>query len=173
MMMMMMMMYVIIGAYSRCLHSVSFCFQIDAAATLMGTVANIGLLVINAQIPCGSVISLFGETNGPLAFTCGPMPTPQQLPGITYTSGIKALCCPTYTVHAEKAGYSASETISTSSLTTASFAQLQTGVPGTASLSNSNTTTSGQCNSSVTYQMLTQAQVRQYVTPVLCPILLI
>jgi hypothetical protein len=45
-------------------------------------------------------------------------------------------------------------------LTTASFGQLQTGVPGTASLSNSNTSSNGQCNSSVTFQMLTQAQVR-------------
>ena len=54
--------------------------QIDATAAFMGTVANIGLLVTNAQIPCGSIVSLIGETLGPMAFTCGPMPAAQQIP---------------------------------------------------------------------------------------------
>jgi hypothetical protein len=54
--------------------------QIDATATFMGTVANIGQLVVNAQIPCGSIVSLIGETQGPLAFTCGPMAPALQIP---------------------------------------------------------------------------------------------
>jgi hypothetical protein len=54
--------------------------QIDVAAAFMGTVANIGQLVTNAQIPCGSIVSLIGETLGPMLFSCGPMAPALQLP---------------------------------------------------------------------------------------------
>ncbi len=90
------------------------------------------------------------------------------LQGYTYTSGVTQLCCPTYTVHAEKAGFSPSETISPSSLTTASLGQLATGVPGVASLANSASNSTGQCNSSVTFEMVSQSQVRTSFRHVLC-----
>jgi hypothetical protein len=58
----------------------SFPSQIDVAAAFMGTVANIGQLVTSAQIPCGSTVSLIGETLGPMLFSCGPMAPALQLP---------------------------------------------------------------------------------------------
>ena len=49
------------------------CFQVDTAASYLGTPQHIGQLVSAADIPCGSSVTLIGQKSGPVVFSCSPM----------------------------------------------------------------------------------------------------
>ena len=53
--------------------------QVDAAAEFTGTLSQVGNLVSAAGIPCGSVVRISGQSSGPVAFSCLPVPVSQQI----------------------------------------------------------------------------------------------
>ena len=54
--------------------------QVNSGAQELGNVSAVSTLVTTAFIPCGSTVRIYGQSSGPLAFTCTAVPLAQRLP---------------------------------------------------------------------------------------------
>ena len=132
--------------------------QVDAASNYLGNASNVGVLAVDAKIPCGSIITIIGQLSGPRALSCDPVSIDMQQLGYSYTSGILQLCCPVFSIEAINDSCSINQTMDQHSLLSSAIA-LVLAAPSAGIPDSSTPTLKGPCDTVIDFAYGTQAQV--------------